>query len=168
MKLSLATCIGSMKILLDSGVMDCVTAIGCTESDWRTLVGPKPWVGVDRSRVSRVLEGLLFGMVDIMGLPRFDLPAEFAAAVVALFVHPVNYFPACVWVGEFEMGDALSGFSSQERPATGFERAHPRQVFALVITVSNGADIEHLARSFASKSDTALGYVVKSLTKKEK
>lgn len=164
-RLSLETAKGAMMVLLNSNIKDVVGAIGCTESDWKLVIGKKPWLGVDRPRVMRVLDGLLYGMVDQMGLPRFELPAEFAASVVALFVSPVNHYASCVWMGKFARGEDLGNAQINTEPVEGLELVSAKQLFALILMIVSGENIACLVGSFSAKCDLQLGYVLDKSSK---
>ena len=60
------------------------------------------WLATDRSRARRILETFVYGALDLQGLPRFPVPAEYLAACIALNVHPSNYMAACVVIGGAE------------------------------------------------------------------
>lgn len=162
-KLSLSCVHGSAVVLLNSGMDELLKSLGCTEADYKLIVGKRPWVGADRLRVIRVLEGLIHGMVDIMGLPKFQLPAEYIAAVVAIFVSPVNYFAACSWLGSYIASEDLADWTNANKPIEGMERCPPHQIFALCVEIASDEPIDKLCQSFTQKTNKALGRAMETI-----
>ena len=95
---------GCLQIVKHHGI-DSLEAFGISESDYKLVTGPKPWLAVDRRRVERVLDTLLHGTVDIIGMDRFEIPVEYIAAVYATFVSPSNLMVACSWRSGAPSGD---------------------------------------------------------------
>lgn len=154
---------GAATVLLNSSTNDVIDAIGCTETEWQLVTGQRIWIGVDRARVSRILDSLLFGLIDTIGLPRFELPAEYMAAMVSIFVSPCNYFSACTWLGSFVPGDDLAGYSGRKEPVEGFERVKPAQIFALVLDIRSSGVINPIASKFAQKVDLKLAILQEAI-----
>ena len=88
-----------------------INALGLSNDDWEQLTGNTPWTVSDRPKVSRTLTDLIYASVELLGLPRFRIPAEYVAAVVAVFVAPANIFAASSWVGSdlIASEDLISG-----------------------------------------------------------
>ena len=55
------------------------------------------WTTSDRPAIRNILDAVLFGNLDTLGIPRFVLPAEYVAAAICKFVKPVNVMIACSW-----------------------------------------------------------------------
>ena len=89
---------GSLGFLANMGRVGVLDSFGITREEFEKLTGPVPWVGTDRHRVSQTLNALMHAGADILALPRFDLNAEYVAASIAIFVHPVNVYAACRFV----------------------------------------------------------------------
>lgn len=83
------TALASVKIVEGSGVVDLTT------DEFEFLQIDKMWIAQERSRVRRCLESMIYGALDMVGMPRFQPPAEFIAAAIAYYVHPVNVMFAC-------------------------------------------------------------------------
>ena len=132
--LSLAAARGAMKIMSDGAVNADFSSFGIGEKEFDLLVGPTPWLQADKNIVVRVMDALLFGTMDITGVPRFQPPAEYIAAVIAQFVSGTNAFTACRW---------MEGGSRAEELATGpLKEGDPvtcRQLLALVCLIE-GSD----------------------------
>jgi len=101
-------------------------AYGVSVPDYKMVTGDRPFVGADRMRVSRTLQSLTYGALDAMGIPRFEVPAEYAAAIIATFVHPVNLLVACVFCDRLQPSDGVLGDGDGELTS-------PQELFALVV-----------------------------------
>jgi len=90
MDMRYAASVGALKVLGGSGYLD----MGQDDLDF--LMAPRPWMATDRNRARRCIEMYAYGCLDVIGLPRFPLPAEFLACVIARCVHAVNWQTSCV------------------------------------------------------------------------
>ena len=97
-----------------------------------------PWDRDKKVVVTRTLERISFGLLDVMGIPRFQLPAEYVAAVIFLCVSAQNYHMACSWAER----------SVDSRPATDlaeqadFGPCTASQLFGLLVLV-HGDDVSN-------------------------
>lgn len=87
-----------MKLIRDGACSDAFEALGITSEDFAFAISSSPFVGADRSLVSGVLNMLTYGVLDVMGLPRIEVPAEFKAGVIAAFISPANMMVCCRWI----------------------------------------------------------------------
>lgn len=166
--LNIQTALGCANILLNEQLVDAAKSLGCTETEWKLLTGSRPWFGSDRAVIKRLLDNLLHGMLHTMGLPPLDLPAEYAASCICLFVNPCNYFSACSWMGNFHRADELGNFDgSHVGPTDGLERVSARQLFALVCTLHSEEHIHVIAKRFADKFSVQLGLITEMTNEKE-
>lgn len=114
----------SIKLVEDAGLLD------LTPQDFDFLVLGKPWVANERSRVRQVVEAAVYGTLDYLGLPRFQVPAEFVAASIAYYVHPVNMMVACT---------VMNGVEWSENIIHGIERpVRAQELFAMVVRIRAG------------------------------
>jgi hypothetical protein len=150
--LSLDVVRGALTILSDGKIVDCAKSCGVTESDWRLLTGSKIWIGTDRPRVKRLIDALLYGVVDMLGIPRFELPAEYASACIAFFVAPINTNTACAWVGTYARSQDLSDIHGSPESIQGLEKVSASQLFALVNKVRGGGVMQEFADSLKKKT----------------
>lgn len=119
--------ISAMKIIAAGGVERSLTTIGVHEKDYVDLTGPVPWTMHDAQRMQTVIEKLAQGTSTAAGLPVFQLPVEYYAAVIATFVHPTNFIVACNAIGR-------RGTTEDFARGTDFTASiDPRQAFALVL-----------------------------------
>lgn len=82
--------VAALSTLASEGYVD------LSEDDIAFVKQDRIWLAHDRSRVRRCIEAFSFGAIDILGLPRVPLPAEFIAAVIVRVVSPSNWLTACV------------------------------------------------------------------------
>ena len=95
----------------------------------QVLKQPTMWLAGDRATVRNTFDGLLFQSLDLLGLPRFMLPVEYVAAAIVAFVHPANYFPACLW-------SESHGSTTDEMALDGeYDRFSARELFAVVCNI---------------------------------
>lgn len=118
--------VGCMKMISNIGREGFLDGLGVSKGDFDRLVGDAPWLGCDRNRMTSCLHALLNASVDSMGLPRFNLPAEFVAAGISVFVSPVNLHSACVFTSVQGTAEDI-GRMATVCPTT------PDQLFALVV-----------------------------------
>jgi hypothetical protein len=77
---------------------DSLETMGITEADLYQVTDNIPWTGKERVKVVRTLEALLYAPLDILGLERFEVCAEYVAAIISVFVQPINQMLACSWM----------------------------------------------------------------------
>lgn len=126
MSLQLKVAVSSMALVGELGNVGQLDALGVSKADYARLVGDAPWTASERNRMTATLHSLIMGSVDIMGLSRFKVPAEYMAAGIAVFVAPVNVHVACQYAPA--VGEA-------EEMGRGADRTKvlPEQLFALVV-----------------------------------
>lgn len=94
-----------------------------------------PWSIDDRRIVRTALEKVVQDSVAYMGLPPFELPAEYVAATITVFVSPVNYMAACSWTAGGHV--FASDLQVNSEPAMhGWEHASAHQLFAMVLELA--------------------------------
>lgn len=82
--------VGALALLSENDVVD------LQKDDIEFLMGNNIWLQSQRNRARRCIEAFAYGALDIIGLPRFPLPAEFISAVIVASVHSSNWMTACV------------------------------------------------------------------------
>lgn len=153
-RLSLATAVGSMRLISKGLPYLATSVLGITEDDVSIVTSDEPWLTSDRPVVRKTLDAFIYGTIEALGLARFQLPSEYIAAVISTFVSPCNYFPACTWVtggvSNEELANGVRGVAPQ-----GFEESTPQKLFALVLELEAHADIT--AAKYAAKTGTVIG-----------
>lgn len=120
---------------------------GLTEADFADLTSSVPWIPAQRATVRRTLETLCHATTDLIGLPRFEIPAEYVAGVIAVFVHPVNVAVSCSWLeGRLPHAEDLS--QSADSTPQGMEKLTAAQLYAMVVRIIGDEDISDIANSF--------------------
>lgn len=127
-----------MKLIADGAATDAFEALGISEFDFELVTGHSPWLGSDRSRVTSVLNSLTHGVLDVLALPRIEVPAEFRAGVISCFVAPSNLAVACRWL---ETGPTAEDIISGGQ----LEAVSGRQLFALCCQLSSSAPTSRAA-----------------------
>lgn len=118
------TACASVKLVEEAGLLD------LSEKDFEFLTINKPWVANERARVRMVVESSVYGTLDYLGMPRFAVPAEFIAASIAFYVHPVNAMFAC---------SVFEGVEWTENLINGIERpVRASEVFSMYLRIKAG------------------------------
>jgi len=127
-------------------------SLGILPQDYDLAHGDAPWIRDQRLRVVKTLEALMFGTLDVMGVSRFALPAEYVAAIIATFVSPCNRMVACQWIAENGSTIARAqDLAAQGIQASQVDKCQPSKLFALVcLLTENDASTEARA-SFESR-----------------
>lgn len=100
------------------------------KDDEEILRAADPWTAPHRNEARTIIEKLCYAAVDLRGLPRFALPAEYVATCIYTFVHPNNWQIAChiVSIGTLSAEDV----EIEQEP----ERVSPRKMFAMICEAS--------------------------------
>lgn len=151
---------GAMMMIANMGKVGQLDMVGISRDDFEKVSGETVWLGTDRNRVSQVLNNLLCGALDVIGVPRFQLPAEYIAAGIALFVAPVNSHAACRFMEKVPTAQALG------RGADESEMCTARQLFALVTQLVADPMNSHAKVLFEKNTGLALERKEKEILKK--
>lgn len=108
-QLRIEVALGAMSILRDNSLNGDFSAFGISEKEYQLMSGPRPWVSTDRNTVKRVLDCMIWGIMDVIGVPRFQPPMEYVAAVVSTFVSGNNLMVACRWIEGGVMAEDVIG-----------------------------------------------------------
>lgn len=130
-----------------------LTAYNLTTDDMADLCDAGLWTSVDRIKITRTLSAMRDGLAAGIGYPPFQVPAEWMAAVIHQFVHPVNKRTACAWTADtfIPSNDMIDGGAGETVSAS--------KLFALVLLASQ-EDTSEFQGLFDSK-------VKKAVSKKE-
>lgn len=152
--LNLSTAQGAMKLVQGRSYAAVLDALGVSKEEMALVTGDSVWIGADRSSVRRVLDNLAAGVMDLVGVGRFEMPAEYIAAVIVNFVAPVNVMLACRWYESARSSEHLQGAST-----VGADVVRPERLFALCCELYGG-DPEY-GNKFGKQVAAAVGKVVK-------
>lgn len=119
--------------------------LGVTQEHFELLAQPQLWDLTQKAIVVRTLQALIFGTLNIMGISKIVVPAEFLAAHVATIIAPENRMLACVWLSaERSVGPSALELSARQESPTTYDPASADHLFALVCQLS-----DHEENSFA-------------------
>jgi len=88
---------GAMAMIAAQAENGSLDSLGVTREDFKKLTSNLPWLASDRARMTQVFFSMMSSTQDVVGVQRIQLPAEYIAAGIALFVAPVNVHGACVF-----------------------------------------------------------------------
>lgn len=118
--------LAAIKLNAEVGLLD------LTPEGLEFLTTEKPWINTDRQEARRCIEAATYGALDYLGLPRMQVPAEFIAGTIALYVSPVNVLTACAIMDGAEWSENV--IQGIERPVKGNE------LFAFTLQVLAGTE----------------------------
>lgn len=160
MKLQFNVACGSMSMIAQMGRQGYLSQIGITPDDFELVSGNVVWKGSDRNRVQQIINNLMFSTMDICGTPRFQIPAEYIAATIAMFVKPINMHVACRFFERASTADAMG------RSLDDTETCTAQQLFALLVQLV--ADPTYSKARHLFERNTGLKIIeAESLTKEE-
>ena len=134
--------------------------LGLTKAAYEEVTSQTPWIGAQRQRARATLDTLCHATTDLIGLPRIEIPAEYVAAVIASFVHPVNIAVACSWM-EGRLPAAQDLVVAGEPPPQGMDHLTAAQLFSMVCFILSDEDMGPVVSNFEKrvglKTKKALG-----------
>lgn len=146
MKLNLQTAKSAMRVLAE-GAPTSLGVLDIAEGDLKLTMGEQPWTGHNRARVVRTLESLILGSLDIIGIDRFEVPAEYTAAGIGMFVHPTNIMVATTWL----QGGTAAATMANPNSEQVHESVKAPQLFALVLGLRSNDDCCQFKDRFCSR-----------------
>lgn len=109
-------------------------AHGIDESEWILLTQPEYWTPDQARQMRTVIAAVLEVSMTIAGMPAIPLPGQYAAALIAEVVAPVNRFLACMYTPDtFNAVDASGLMGTHEVKPMSRE-----QLMALTLAYSGG------------------------------
>lgn len=115
-QLRFETAVGALALVSDARYPDYMQSLGVSPADYKLLTGNTIFVNADRQVVTNALNAFCSGVLDLVGVARFELPAEYIAAVINAFVRGPNIMVACNWMADLQprpgdelVADARSG-----------------------------------------------------------
>ena len=146
--LQVRVALGILGFIAQQGRKDQLDVLGISKEDFDRLTGSVVWIGQDRSRVSQVLSSVMYGSLDAIGIPRFQLPAEYVAAVISIFVHPINVHAACRFIERPPTAESIG------RGVDSMDGCSAQQLFALVCQLVGSP--EHSSAQLLFEKNTGL------------
>lgn len=149
-RVSYSVAVNCMRLIRDGAVNDAFEALGIIPEDFELVCQSDPWIGAERTRITNVINSLVHGTVDVMGLPRIEVPVEFIASVLCVFIHPANLAVACRWME--------TSYSAEDISAGGvLEPVTAQRLFALCCQLAS--DAPPYATSWAKRMNRAIASV---------
>ena len=93
--LSYRVAVGALRLVAETATPGYLASVGVQERSFEKLTQDVPWRLDDRMLCKNTLSSLLTATLDATGLAHFQLPAEYIAATIAVFVKPCNCMVAC-------------------------------------------------------------------------
>jgi len=152
-QLRIEVAMGAMSILRENSLNSDFSAFGISEKEYELMAGERPWQGTDRSTVRRVLDCMIWGIMDNIGVPRFNPPMEYVASVLSAFVNGTNMMLACRWI---EGGTRAEDIVRDHEDA---EHIDARRLFAFIVLL-RGADT-----SVRDQFEKKVGYAIRKAKK---
>lgn len=143
--LSYETALATLRVIDQYAVAD-FDALGIRPEEFEMLSGHQPWLRHNLPVVMRALNAVTFGTLEVMGMPKITVPAEYQAAIIASLVAPGNRMAACVWMSqERQTGAGALEMSARNQTTSQLDPASADQLFALVVALSE-SDVSTEAR----------------------
>lgn len=112
--------------------------LGITREQFEEVAQPQNWKREKMHIIMRSLTSIMFGSLEIMGVPKITVPAEFCAAIISTLVHPANRLMACIWLSQERIaGPGALDLSARHESVQQFDQATADQLFALVCLLSD-------------------------------
>lgn len=167
--LHIATAKGAIQIVNDLSYINQIKAIGINSQEWDRLTGSKPWAAKERPVIERLIKHLIFGMLDMMGVGRFEVPAELVAAIGVSYISPCNYWAFAGWTGSHARAEELGNYDgSRIGPIEGLEKVTQSQLFALICELKSDEHSQLLIRRFSDKTELAMKEPMEAETNEKK
>ena len=131
MSVQLAVVKAAMTALSKGTATGPIQSLGLLPQELELVTGEVPWKANERNIVSKALHTLMYSTQDALGLQRFEVPAEYVAATISMFVHPSNIMVACSWM-EADLLSA-SAIGNPHLESINRNEIKAAQLFALVL-----------------------------------
>lgn len=127
-------------------------ALGIRKEEFELVSGPKGWLREDLRPVMRTLNALTFGTLELMGMPKIIVPAEYQAAIITACVAPGNRMAACVWLSqERQTGAGALEMSARNQTTAQMDPASADQLFALCVSLASSDSAGEARLNYALK-----------------
>lgn len=112
--------------------------LGITQENFEELFSPVVWRRENMGRINRTMMAILFGSLEVQGIPKIIVPAEFVAAHIVACVHPGNRMLACVYLAqERQTGVGALELAARQQSVSQYDPTSADQLFALVCLLSD-------------------------------
>lgn len=156
MNLSAETAIGLLRNIDRYTAAD-YDALGINAQDFELVNDGMPWDFSNKHRVIATLNALIHGTVQILGLPKIVVPAEYIAALIVACVDPANRMLACTFIaGERQVGPGALEGSARASSTSQIDPTSADQLFALVCLLSANEHANSARRAMQLKLGLAV------------
>jgi len=121
------TALAALRVMADLEYVD------IPDDEREFLMAAVPWLANQRNRAKNVILSVCNGSLDIVGMPRFELPAEFVAAAIQKFVHPINWGVAASVIAGVEDTESIIWDKGNSLA--------PDRIFAMVLRIEAGNEV---------------------------
>lgn len=147
--MELATALSAVKLIARGSADVDLISLGISVEDLELTTIPRPWLGQEKHIVIRTLNALANGALDALGLPTFELPAEYYAGIIATVVDPVNIHAACSWINLSRSAEDIQNGSHGSSQTVS-------KLFSMVCQLANANGSQVVRQRFRAKFDLAL------------
>lgn len=127
-------------------------AIGINKQDFQKLSQTMHWRRDEIRNVMRTFNAILFGTLEVMGVPKLTVPAEYVGSVIAAIVNPANQLICCIWLAqERGTGAGALDMSARQEVSTGHDQVSAEQLFAIVCALQNTESSNEVKQRFRQK-----------------
>lgn len=113
-------------------------ALGVTQQDMKIITGDKVWRREQMHPIMRTFDCIMNGTLEILAMPKTNVPAEFQAAVICGVVANPNIRLACAWLSmERKMGASVIDTAAGSNAGSSTDPATEGQLFALCCILKN-------------------------------
>lgn len=151
--LELAVARGAMQMITDAKPDMILVNLGVSAETLELVKGTIPWTANQRVDVVRCMDALNHGVCDIVGIPRIALPAEYIAATIAKFVHPVNTRLACAWL---EVKAGVKEIAGGNNKSVLQEEITADKLFSMVLMLQDNIKVVYLEGPFKQSVQKAV------------
>lgn len=153
----LTTAMGALRTVNSLNYLDMIESLGLGEPEWELLSQKSPWMAKHRPIIETLGKNLIYAGLDLMGVNRFPVSAEYVAAVAVTFISECNYMHFSQWMGSFATADELGNFDgSRQGHIEGMEKITPSQLHALILELRGNPKSNILCRRFHDKTQEQL------------
>lgn len=94
--------------------------IGLSDEDLKLLTQEENWQAADRHIVTRCLENVLYGTLQVTGFKRIEVPIEFIASAIVVSVNEVNWMAAAHMLSDVNHAEAAvnAGYEARREDCT--------------------------------------------------
>lgn len=126
--------------------------LGITDQQFQLTAGERNWARDELHIVMRTLDALIYGTIEVLGLPKMQVPAEHTAAVVAALIARPNQMTACIWLSQQkQVGPGALELAARGQSSNRLEPASADQLFALVQLLGNGHGANNARKDYAKR-----------------